>query len=142
MRTRSIAIAAAVVLTIAGCSSGIAAETPKTLTATLSEFRIDANATKLAAGEVTFAITNKGTVTHEFVIMKTDLKADALPKNGDGEVDEKGEGIAPVDEVEDIAAGTSGRLIVNLQPGNYVFLCNLPGHYLGGMHGSFSVVAS
>jgi uncharacterized cupredoxin-like copper-binding protein len=141
MRTRSLVIAAAVVLTVAGCSTSSAAQTPKALTATLSEFKIDADSTKLAAGDLTFTVANKGTVTHEFVIMKTDLKADALPKTADGKVDEEGEGISPVDEVENIAAGTSGSLKVNLEPGNYVFLCNLPGHYLGGMHGSFTVVA-
>jgi hypothetical protein len=43
--------------------------------------------------------------THEFVVFKTDLAADALPTASDGSVDEEGEGVELVDEIEDIAVG-------------------------------------
>jgi uncharacterized cupredoxin-like copper-binding protein len=30
--------------------------------------------------------------------------------------------------------GTTKTLTIDLAPGHYVFLCNLPGHYQSGMH--------
>jgi len=47
-----------------------------------------------------------------------------------------------IDEVEDVTPGTSKTMTVKLDPGKYVFFCNLAGHYLGGMHGSVEVVAA
>jgi uncharacterized cupredoxin-like copper-binding protein len=36
--------------------------------------------------------------------------------------------------VEDITAGSTRDLTVDLQPGRYVLVCNIPGHYKLGMH--------
>ena len=91
------------------------------------------------AGEVTFDITNDAEQTHEFVVFKTDLAPDQLPLNEDGDVDEEGEGVEHIDEVEDIEGGSTESLTVNLDAGNYVLICNLPGHYRQGMHASFTV---
>ena len=124
-------------LAVAACTTSAAT---KSVSATLTEFKIGLSTTKVAAGEVTFSIGNKGSVAHEFVIVRTDLSADALPTNGDGEVEEDGDGIAVVDEAEDIAPGSAATLTLSLGPGKYAALCNLPGHYLGGMHGGFEVV--
>jgi uncharacterized cupredoxin-like copper-binding protein len=44
-----------------------------------------------------------------------------------------------VDEVEDIAPGTSAPLNLTLDPGSYAVICNLPGHYANGMHTTFTV---
>jgi uncharacterized cupredoxin-like copper-binding protein len=44
-----------------------------------------------------------------------------------------------VDEVEDLAPGKSATLSVNLTPGRYVLVCNIPGHYKHGMHASVTV---
>lgn len=124
----------------AGCGTPAAAAA-KAVNATVSEFKIQADATKVAAGDVTFTITNKGAATHEFVIVKTDLAPTALPKNADGEVEEEGP-LTVVDEAEDITPGTSKTLTVKLEPGKYAYFCNLAGHYAGGMSGGFEVVAS
>jgi hypothetical protein len=58
--------------------------------------------------------------THEFVVFQTDLPQDQLPTNEDGDVDEEGEGVALVDEIEDIEGGSSESLTVNLDAGSYV----------------------
>ncbi len=87
-----------------------------------------------AGGKVTFAIRNAGTTVHEFVVFRTDLGSDKLPMASDEpEVDEEGEGIEAVDEVEDIAPGASQSLTVDLAPGHYVAICNVAGHYATGM---------
>ena len=133
-------IVASIALSVAACSGGTAAAPAKAVNITVSEFKIAADAIKVAAGDVSFTIKNDGKATHEFVVVRTDLAPEALPKNADGEVTEGGP-LTAVDEVENIAPGTSKTLTVTLAPGKYAVFCNLPGHYAGGMHSGFDVVA-
>lgn len=92
------------------------------------------------AGTVTFEVTNSGDLLHEFVIFETDLAADALPTNESGsEVLEDGEGLSLVDEVEDIESGETGSVTVTLEPGNYVLVCNIKGHYQMGLRAELTV---
>jgi uncharacterized cupredoxin-like copper-binding protein len=105
---------------------------------TEADFTITPDPTSAPAGEVTFDITNDAEQTHEFVVFKTDLAPDALPTDDEGNVDEEGEGVELVDEVEDISGGSSQSLTVNLDAGSYVLICNLPGHYSQGMHAGFT----
>ena len=37
-------------------------------------------------------------------------------------------------EVPDVEPGAGGKLTVTLPAGKYVLLCNLPGHFAGGMY--------
>lgn len=106
--------------------------------ATLADFSITLDSNSAPAGEVTFDVSNDAEQTHEFVVFQTDLAEDQLPTDEDGNVDEEGEGIMLVDEIEDIEAGSSESLTVNLDAGSYVLICNVPGHYQQGMHTSFS----
>jgi uncharacterized cupredoxin-like copper-binding protein len=99
----------------------------------LHEFKVDATATAAAAGKVTFSVRNTGKITHEFVILRTSKPADALMKGA--RADESGN----VGETGDMAAGTSKKLTVNLKPGHYALVCNLPGHYAAGQHTDFTV---
>ena len=87
---------------------------------------------------MTFSITNTGTTIHEFVVLKTGVAEGALPPSADepGKADEPGH----IDEVEDIAPGATAKLTVTLDPGAYVIICNMPGHYAAGMHTSFTVL--
>ena len=64
------------------------------------DFSIELSTTEVPAGAVTFDISNEGPSVHEFVVFKTDLAPDHLPVTS-GAVDEEGEGLEPVDEVED-----------------------------------------
>jgi uncharacterized cupredoxin-like copper-binding protein len=109
-----------------------------TVDVTLADFTVTADPNSAPAGEVTFDVTNDAEQTHEFVVFQTDLAEDQLPTNEDGDVDEEGEGVTLVDEIEDIGGGDSGSLTVNLDAGSYVLICNLPGHYGQGMHASFT----
>lgn len=106
---------------------------------TLADYTVTPDESSASAGDVTFDVTNDAEQTHEFVVFKTDLAEDQLPTNEDGDVDEEGEGVELVDEIEDIEGGSSESLTVNLDAGNYVLICNLPGHYRQGMHASFTV---
>jgi uncharacterized cupredoxin-like copper-binding protein len=112
---------------------------------TTKDFSIALDKTSAKAGEVTFSVKNDGPSVHEFVVFKTDTAPDQLPltkdENGIDIVDEEGEGIEPVDEIEDIAVGSTQELKVTLQAGNYVVICNLPAHYQQGMRTNFTVSA-
>jgi uncharacterized cupredoxin-like copper-binding protein len=131
---RSIVVPAAVVLGLTAASCG----GDGGIGATEVDFSITLDESSGAAGDLTFDVTNDAEQTHEFVVFKTDLAEDALPTNEDGTVDEEGEGVELIDEIEDIEAGSTESLTVTLDAGSYVFICNLPGHYAQGMHTSFS----
>ena len=142
-RRAAIFVAAVAVLTLvsAGCSSD-----EGDVDVTVQEFAVIPAAASAPAGDVTFNVTNDGPDdTHEFVVFKTDLAPDALPTNEDGTVDEEGEGVEHIDEIEDIAVGDTQSLSVNLQAGNYVLICNIydeaeqEAHYQEGMRVGFTV---
>jgi uncharacterized cupredoxin-like copper-binding protein len=129
--------------TSAAAPSAAAGGGAATIDATESEYKIDLGATTAAAGQVTFHIKNGGTMVHEFVVMQTDLAANKLPiASGAPEVDEDASVLKAVNEVEDIAVGSTADLTVNLPAGHYVVICNVPGHYQSGMHTDLTVGAA
>jgi uncharacterized cupredoxin-like copper-binding protein len=121
---------------LAGCGG------PSKVDASLTTYKITLSTDSVKAGEVVFHVTNDATdLVHEFVIFKTDLPEDQLPLTAENIVDEAGAGITFINEVEDVAQGTSKDLTVTLEPGRYVLLCNTTEklHYQHGMHIVFTV---
>lgn len=111
---------------------------PKKIDVSLTSYAIAPSADTMNAGDVAFTITNDASdQAHEFVIVSTDLAANALPVDANGDVDE--EQITVVDEVEDLEMGATEDLSVNLPAGHYVLMCNEPGHYAQGMYLDFTV---
>jgi uncharacterized cupredoxin-like copper-binding protein len=109
-----------------------------TVNVTETSLKIEADATSAPAGQVTFNIKNNGTIAHEFVVIKTDDAASALPvASGESVVDE--DQLTGIDEKEDIEPGTSVTLTVNLEAGHYALICNVEGHYTSGMRLDFTV---
>jgi hypothetical protein len=115
--------------------------------ATLSEYQILLDIESAPAGSVTFNASNIGEEDHELVVIKTDLARDALPTAEDGSVDEAGEGIEVLGEIEEFAPETEGTLMLDLEAGAYVLICNvveeedgaIESHYDLGMHTAFEV---
>jgi uncharacterized cupredoxin-like copper-binding protein len=135
MRFRTLMIALVVLGFVAAACGGEDAD----VTVTLRDDGIDLSDATPAAGSLTFEGINEGTATHEFEVfgVPEGVDADALPvEDGVAAADEM---LTVIDEVEDIAPGTSARLTVNLEPGTYALICNLPGHYGAGMHRTFTV---
>ena len=150
------------VLGLAACGSDSAsvestAETPaaqaagSTVDIQLGEkgktFFVTADKDTVPAGQTTFTINNVGTIHHEFAIFKTDLPADKLPVV-EGKVDEEKAGLleeavyaTPVrgDPDHRIREGRGANLTITLEPGKYVLLCNLAGHYQAGQFIPFTV---
>jgi uncharacterized cupredoxin-like copper-binding protein len=134
---------AAVVLALAaaGCGGG-----GGTVDVTLQEFAVGTDPASIGAGEVTFAATNDGPDdVHEFVVFKTDLGPTELPTDENGAVEETGEGLELIGEIEDIEVGDTQEVMLDLEAGNYVFVCNIwdedeqEAHYQEGMRTSFTV---
>jgi uncharacterized cupredoxin-like copper-binding protein len=129
-------------LASAACGGG-----GETVEVTLQEFAIALSDGSAGEGEITFEATNDGpNDTHEFVIFRTELGPTELPTVETGAVDEEGEGLEAVDEIEDIAVGDTQTLTVDLEAGSYVLVCNIydedeqESHYQEGMRTSFTVV--
>jgi uncharacterized cupredoxin-like copper-binding protein len=99
--------------------------------ATEKDFSIAIDPTEVAAGEVTFTINNEGPSAHEFVVIESDTAPGDLPVE-DGLVSE--DGVTVIGEAEDVAPSTTVPLTLELEAGQYVIICNLPGHYEQGMY--------
>jgi uncharacterized cupredoxin-like copper-binding protein len=100
----------------------------------LAEFHIQPASTVLRAGKIDLAITNTGKVPHELLVFRTDLAANAFPKDSAGAILEEAPGMNKVSDGENLAPGGSQTRTLDLTiPGTYVFVCNLPGHFAAGM---------
>jgi uncharacterized cupredoxin-like copper-binding protein len=112
---------------------------------TLKEWEVLLSSASGRAGTFYFRVTNVGPEDpHEFVVIRSDLPPDALPAV-DGRVPE--DEVDLLDEIEPFAVGSTGSLVLDLQPGRYVFICNiaeieggeLESHYELGMRTVFVV---
>ncbi len=90
-------------------------------------------------GVVTFKVTNSSKDTiHEMIVMYLADPSKPLPYlDGEQRVDEDKAG--DKGEVSELDPGKSGSLTVPLQPGKYLLICNVPGHYAAGMWTEFDV---
>ena len=144
MRRMMLATGLVLALVAVGCgsdddsSSGDGA-TGTSVSVDLTDMAIAPDTTSVSAGSVTFDAHNSGPSTHELVVVKTDLAADALPESEEGRVDEEGEGVEFIGEIEEFASGLDESGTYDLAAGSYVLFCNLPGHYLQGMTIGFTV---
>jgi uncharacterized cupredoxin-like copper-binding protein len=87
----------------------------------------------IPAGEISFVATNKSAdFVHEMILLKVTDPAKPLPYvAADTKVDEDAAG--HLGEVAELDPGKSGTLTIKLDPGTYMLLCNVAGHYMAGM---------
>lgn len=121
---------------LSGCSNSKSGASTADLAINVTEFKLAAATTSVPAGKIKLTVANDGKVQHEVVAFKSDLAEDAFPTTADGNrVNEDGAGITHIDpEAEDVNPGKTKTVTLDLKPGRYVFLCNLPLHYKQGMH--------
>jgi uncharacterized cupredoxin-like copper-binding protein len=99
--------------------------------------RTDAPAAK--AGSVTFEVINwSRSLVHEMVVVAVDGPDAALPYDYTSHqiVEEQVKLLAETDELEPNAREA---LTLDLAPGSYLLICNIPGHYGLGMQEPFTV---
>lgn len=127
-----------------------------TVDVSLGEMFIELDTDTIAAGKVTFDVTNDGKLDHEFIVIETDRAGGDLPVK-DGAVDlekagkvvggghdpnEEAAGAEKGEEMEDedhIEPGASATYDAELKPGGYVLICNIAGHYGAGQWAEFTV---
>ncbi|GAC1702703.1 MAG: hypothetical protein NVS9B6_19180 [Candidatus Limnocylindrales bacterium] len=133
MRRTSVVLAAALLLANACGGAPESTEQP-TLSIELVDFAVKADPGTVKAGHQVFAVRNRASMIHDFVVIKTDLAPNALPMDG-GKAKEDGK----VGGVANISAGVSRKLVLDLPAGHYVLICNVPGHYQLGMRAALTV---
>lgn len=115
MRARLFAILAVLTLLPVGASCAApSASGGGTVPVTVKEWAIVPSTLQVTAGSVTFMVKNAGTLEHDFAI----------------------EGVG---KIPSLLAGESKPLQVQLAPGTYRVLCDLPGHHEAGMIGTLVV---
>ncbi len=125
VRRNSLLIALALTLTVVlaacGGSGGSSSGGNKTFNVDATEFSFNPNTFNAAVGDqLSFKVTNKGTVDHNFVILNAD-------------------GSQELTKME-VKVGTTNTL--NFTPtaaGEYLIDCNLPGHKEAGMTAKLTV---
>jgi uncharacterized cupredoxin-like copper-binding protein len=133
-----VALAIAVPLTVARRQEPTPPGTP--LNVLLEDFKVRQEAAVVPAGTVSLRIFNKGPTRHELIVVRTDRAPGKLPLQDDGlTVDEEGQGVKFVDDIDGLDIDDRQTLVLGLTPGNYVMYCNLEGHYLGGMYAALTV---
>ena len=111
-----------------------AADAAGTVRVSIADFKIKPAKRSTAPGRTTFSVKNRDPMVHELVIIKTTRKAGDLPVSG-GVASEKGK----VGAARNIGHNQTKTVTVNLKKGHYALICNIPGHYQGGMFADFTV---
>ena len=94
--------------------------------------------TQLKAGNVLLRVHNNGPEEHELIVVR--VGDPRLPFRADGfTVDEEAIQRSEPGSLVPGQPGSTRDLRINLKPGRYVLLCNMAGHYLGGMHSNLVV---
>jgi uncharacterized cupredoxin-like copper-binding protein len=105
-------------------------------TIALSEWKVVVAST-IKAGKTDFSIKNDGAAPHELLVFKSALEPKAYPTDPAGDIVEDGAGVTLVSDGDNIDPGGTQARSVDLVPGTYLFVCNIPGHFKQGM---FTVV--
>jgi hypothetical protein len=115
-------VALAVFTVFGGCGGG---DSTNKVGTTLQEYKIIPNSDTVKAGKVKLETDNVGGSTHELVVVRADDPA-SLPTKPDGSVDEARIPAGDkVGEIEDVTPHQKKSATFELDPGSYVFFCNI-----------------
>lgn len=108
--------------------------------------RVLAAPTAVGHGTVSLRVSNTGLLTHELVVLPLPAgqPVGARVAGTDGKVAETGSlgeasASCAAGAGDGIVAGSTGWVTLHLPAGRYELACNLPGHYLAGMHTELDV---
>lgn len=132
-RLARVAAAAIALLGLAGCSGHSSSDAARPAVRIAErDFHIAAPRI-VRAGRVEFSVKNGGPDAHELILVRA--ASPRLPLRHDGvTVDEDALDKSTAGALEPGQPGSVRSLKVRLSPGRYVLMCNMAGHYLGGMH--------
>jgi uncharacterized cupredoxin-like copper-binding protein len=129
-----VALGATAIAGEAAVADSPSASASRTTTVKMTEFKFQPKTLTAKAGRFRVKAKNVGKVEHEFVLIRTQRAASKLPEKGN-QASEKG----AVGEIGEQKRGQSASKTFKLKKGRYVFICNVPGHYAGGMYGTLKV---
>jgi len=108
-----------------------------TLDVVLEEFTVAPSISSVPAGSVTFSVVNNGTITHDLLVISTNVAPNQLPVDqATFAVDT--DDLDVVAQSEQFGAGESVEVTAELETGSYVLICNVPTHYDEGMYTAFT----
>jgi uncharacterized cupredoxin-like copper-binding protein len=98
----------------------------------IAHMRIALDRDTIKPGRVIFQAENQSkTLVHEVIIGRDDgTRQLPMDAKHDRVIESR---VRRLGEIADLAPGKTGKLSLNLKPGNYVLFCNQPGHYHDGM---------
>lgn len=98
-----------------------------------------ANVSSVKAGKVTFDVTNLSrSILHEMVVVAVENPNTLLPYDYDtGQIPEKQ--VKMLGETDEMEPNAEKMITLDLKPGTYLLICNVPGHYAAGMWTSLTV---
>jgi len=118
------------------CGSGGHQAAAHVVRVTERDFRISAPK-HVRSGDLLLSVSNRGPDAHELIVVRD--RSSELPLRRDGSTVSE-EKLEPVTAGALEPGGTGVRALrVRLAPGRYELMCNMSGHYLGGMHAELVV---
>ena len=129
MLRRSSLVLASLCLLVGACAPAAAGDA--TISVQLTNNTVELSQDTVASGRIVFDTTNTASdLVHEIEVFSGATAGAILPvANSVADTT----GLTLIDEIEDIVPGARAELVVDLIPGTYLVVCNLPGHYQLGM---------
>jgi len=119
---------------------GVAQAGGSTVNGVLDEWRVRADENSVPAGPVTFTFKNIGTTVHEMLVTRTDIPLGKISVDPASHIfNEDADSSKVIDEISELDVGKTGTVTIDLKPGTYQLVCNVPGHYKSGMYMAFTV---
>jgi uncharacterized cupredoxin-like copper-binding protein len=100
------------------------------------------NVMSVKAGKVTFEVTNLSrSIVHEMMVVAVENANAPLPYDYNaGQIPEKQ--VKMMGETEEMQPNAEKTITLDLKPGVYLLICNVPGHYAAGMWTPLTVTQS
>jgi uncharacterized cupredoxin-like copper-binding protein len=125
-----------VISTILASGCAPVSESAEDVAVDLADFSVTLDRDTVPAGPVTFVVRNDGPSVHEIEVFAGATPDQTLPVT-QSVADTTG--LELVDEMENLLPGSTNQLTVELEPGTYLIICNLPVHYDHGMWATLTV---
>ena len=97
------------------------------------------NVSSVKAGTVSFDVTNLSrSIVHEMIVVAVENPNAPLPYDySTGQIPEKQ--VKMLGETEEMDPNSEKTITLDLKPGHYLLICNVPGHYAAGMWSPLTV---
>lgn len=131
--TRGVFLLAVIASAAVQAAASPAAQRPASLRADIAEWSIVPSAGVVDSGLVRITARNVGVDAHQLMVVRTAGFAEDLRLAGDRAV------AIPVARPVVVGPGKTATVLVELKPGNYLLVDNLPWHYWHGTVAAFAV---